>query len=273
MVPWAGAIGFKGASPTRMKPHWRGGRVKSPLAPRNPSHSHPWRSRIVLQPMEGPDIRSQTLPEGTYILWAPPARGLKGLLSFGRSSDGGERLKALARCARLRARPNPPLPPSARFPPPADEVPPPVDPRRSPCDQQSPRSAAAALAGTLPPAGFSAPASYSLAGGACLLVRYGLAQAAGLGLSHATPNVHHEPSTRTACVFTGVLAPPVMRCRLAAMPPLAAPPCYPCCPPCCCLPPPAARLVCPTSQTATCIPSFPSHFHCRLAACPMPPLL
>lgn len=55
----------------------------------------------------------------------------------------------------------------------------------------------------LPPAGVSAPAAYSLAGGACLVVRYGLAQAAGLGLSHATPNVHYEPTTRTACVFTG----------------------------------------------------------------------
>ncbi|KAI7846105.1 hypothetical protein COHA_000366 [Chlorella ohadii] len=104
------------------------------------------------------------LAAGSFVVWAPPARGLKGLLSFGRGTDGGERLKALASAA-----------------------------------------AALAAAGALPPAGFSAPASYSLAGGACLLVRYGLAQAAGLGLSHATPNVHYEPATRTACVFTGHL--------------------------------------------------------------------
>ena len=48
--------------------------------------------------MEGPDIR-EPLPPGCFCLWAPPARGLKGLLSFGRgSADGGERLKSLTRC-------------------------------------------------------------------------------------------------------------------------------------------------------------------------------
>lgn len=223
--------------------------------------------------MEGPDIRSQTLPEGTYILWAPPARGLKGLLSFGRSSDGGERLKALARCARLRARPNPPLPPSARFPPPSDEVPPPVGPPQEPL-----RPAVSPLGGggarRHPPAcrllgpGLLLPGRRRLPAGA---LRPGAGRGPGPVPRHAqrAPRAQHPHRLRLhRCAGTTV-----MRRRLAAMPPFAAPPCYPCCAPCCCLPPPAARLVSPTSQTATCIHSFPSHLHCRLAACPMPPLL
>lgn len=44
-------------------------------------------------------------------------------------------------------------------------------------------------------------ADYVLAGGACLVARFGLCEVAGLGLHHLQPNVHYEPSTRTACVF------------------------------------------------------------------------
>ena len=42
-------------------------------------------------------------------------------------------------------------------------------------------------------------------GGAALVVRFGLCEVAGLGLHHLAPNVHYEPSTRTACVFSGHL--------------------------------------------------------------------
>ena len=156
---------------------------------------------------DGPDIRTceQPLAPGSFLLWAPPARGLKGLLSFGRSgSDTGERLKALAGCAH--SKPSGPGPASAPRPAPPSHTAPRACPRtrRSPGDQHTPRTAAAALAAAGPPPGAaSAPASYSLAGGACLVVHYGLGQAAGLGLPHATPNVHHDPATRTACVFTG----------------------------------------------------------------------
>jgi hypothetical protein len=44
-------------------------------------------------------------------------------------------------------------------------------------------------------------ANFVLASGACLVVRFGLCEVAGLGLHHLQPNVHYEPSTRTACVF------------------------------------------------------------------------
>lgn len=68
--------------------------------------------------MEGPDIR-EPLPPGCFCLWAPPARGLKGLLSFGRgSADGGERLKSLTRCEHQQtlafASPRPPRAPLTR---------------------------------------------------------------------------------------------------------------------------------------------------------------
>lgn len=49
------------------------------------------------------------------------------------------------------------------------------------------------------------PATYQLGGGAALVVRFGLCEVAGLGLHHLAPNVHYEPSTRTACVFSGHL--------------------------------------------------------------------
>ncbi|KAL4426703.1 hypothetical protein ABPG77_004759 [Micractinium sp. CCAP 211/92] len=49
------------------------------------------------------------------------------------------------------------------------------------------------------------PATYQLGGGAALVVRFGLCEVAGLGLHHLAPNLHHEPSTRTACVFSGHL--------------------------------------------------------------------
>ncbi|KAL4458720.1 hypothetical protein ABPG75_013585 [Micractinium tetrahymenae] len=49
------------------------------------------------------------------------------------------------------------------------------------------------------------PASYQLGGGAALVVCFGLCEVAGLGLHHLAPNVHYEPSTRTACVFSGHL--------------------------------------------------------------------
>jgi hypothetical protein len=48
-------------------------------------------------------------------------------------------------------------------------------------------------------------ADYVLAGGACLVARFGLCEVAGLGLHHLQPNVHYEPSTRTACVFRCVV--------------------------------------------------------------------
>lgn len=47
------------------------------------------------------------------------------------------------------------------------------------------------------------PATYSLAGGAALVVRFGLREVSGLGLHHVQPNVHHDPATKSACVFTG----------------------------------------------------------------------
>ncbi len=64
------------------------------------------------------------------------------------------------------------------------------------------------------------PASYSLAGGAALVVRFGLFEVAGVGLHHVQPNVHYEPSTRTACVFGGHLAnlggyPALLPCQYA----------------------------------------------------------
>lgn len=52
------------------------------------------------------------------------------------------------------------------------------------------------------------PATYALGGGAALAVRFGMCEVAGLGLHHIAPNVHHEPATRTACVFTGACCKP-----------------------------------------------------------------
>lgn len=79
-------------------------------------------------------------------------------------------------------------------------------------DEGSPRGGgAAAKSPAASPAPLAAaalndsPATYTLSGGAALLVRFGLCEVAGLGLHHLTPNVHYDPATKTACVFTGHL--------------------------------------------------------------------
>ena len=68
-----------------------------------------------------------------------------------------------------------------------------------------PSSAAGSLTGG---AVAGSPASYPLPSGAALVVRFGLAEVSslGLGLHRLHPNVHYEPASRTACVFSGHLA-------------------------------------------------------------------
>lgn len=70
---------------------------------------------------------------------------------------------------------------------------------------KSPAAAPSPLTAALSPltagAVAGSAANFALAGGACLVVRFGLCEVAGLGLHHLQPNVHYEPATRTACVF------------------------------------------------------------------------
>ena len=78
--------------------------------------------------------------------------------------------------------------------------------RSSSAEREGDQHVAKALAAS-PPLGSGllsdSPAAFSLAGGAAMVVKYGLSSVAGLGLHHVQPNVHHDPATRSACVFTG----------------------------------------------------------------------
>ncbi|EFN53405.1 hypothetical protein CHLNCDRAFT_58655 [Chlorella variabilis] len=128
------------------------------------------------------------LAPGSFVLYSPPRGRLGGLfqrLSSGSSSDtGGERVKALLRSSSGSDREG--------------------SLGKSPAAAPSPLTAA--LSPLTAGAVAGSAANFALAGGACLVVRFGLCEVAGLGLHHLQPNVHYEPATRTACVFSGHLA-------------------------------------------------------------------
>ncbi|KAL4859195.1 Asparagine synthetase [glutamine-hydrolyzing] 1 [Chlorella vulgaris] len=122
---------------------------------------------------------SERLSPGTYVLWVPPrGRLLHSLFRSSSSETGGDRVKSLLRASSSGSDREYAL-------------------SKSPSASLSPLTAGA-VAGSA--------ANFVLASGACLVVRFGLCEVAGLGLHHLQPNVHYEPSTRTACVFSGHLA-------------------------------------------------------------------
>ncbi|PSC71115.1 asparagine synthase (glutamine-hydrolyzing) [Micractinium conductrix] len=128
-----------------------------------------------------PPLRASLRSASQFYLHAPARKALGGLFSGSfRSNEGEARIRALLRSSS------------------GDEG----SPRGGGAAAKSPAASPAPLAAA---ALNDSPATYTLSGGAALLVRFGLCEVAGLGLHHLTPNVHYDPATKTACVFTGHL--------------------------------------------------------------------
>lgn len=169
-----------------------------------------------------PDIQATRghLSAGSYVLLGPQKRltGFFASLS-GRSSESEERIRALVGLTRCVEWAVALLGLTITYPascPHSVLASPPPPPRRSSSSEGSGhaagpplgvKSAAAALAACPFATGAAlvttCPAVYSLAGGAAAAVRFGMCEMAGLGLHHVTPNVHHDPATKSICVFTG----------------------------------------------------------------------